>query len=139
MLHGAPDLALTQLLVETVIVVAFVIGLGRLTSEFPPVGAIWRGFRIMAGLVIGAGVTVALLASGSPDAQTNPELVAEAVDKGGGNNLVNVILTDVRALDTLGEVLVLVVAATGVIALGRADRSRGGGAPLSDEVREVRR
>ncbi|MEM9200565.1 MAG: hydrogen gas-evolving membrane-bound hydrogenase subunit E [Actinomycetota bacterium] len=139
MLHGAPDLALTQLLVETVIVVAFVIGLGRLTSEFPPVGAVWRSVRIGAALVVGSGVTVALLASGSRDAQTNPELVAAAVDEGGGNNLVNVVLTDVRALDTLGEVLVLVVAAIGVVALGRADRARGGGAPLSDVVREVRR
>ena len=62
-----------------------------------------------------------------------------AVDEGGGNNVVNVILTDVRGLDTLGEVLVLVVAAIGVLALGRADRSRGGGAPLSDVVRQVRR
>ena len=139
LIHGAPDLALTQLLVETVIVVAFVIGLGRLTSEFPPVGAIWRGVRIVTGLLVGAAVTVALLASTDPDAGPNAELVNAAVDEGGGNNIVNVILTDVRGLDTLGEVLVLVVAAIGVLALGRADRSRGGGAPLSDVVREVRR
>jgi multicomponent Na+:H+ antiporter subunit A len=139
LLHGAPDLALTQLLVETVIVVAFVIGLGRLTSEFPPVGAIWRTVRIAAALAAGVAVTIALLASADPAVGPDPALVAAAVDEGGGNNIVNVILTDVRALDTLGEVLVLVVAAIGVLALGRADRSQGGGAPLSDEVREVRR
>ena len=139
LLHGAPDLALTQLLVETVIVVAFVIGLGRLTNEFPPVGVIWRGVRILTGVLVGTAVTVALLASTDPDAGPDPELVTAAVDEGGGNNVVNVILTDVRGLDTLGEVLVLVVAAIGVLALGRADRSRGGGAPLSDVVRQVRR
>jgi multisubunit Na+/H+ antiporter MnhB subunit len=45
------------------------------------------------------------------------ELVARGVDEGGGNNIVNVILTDVRALDTLGEVVVLLVVAVGVLAL----------------------
>ncbi len=90
-------------------------------------------------MITGAAVTIALLASTSPDAGPDPVLIAESVDEGGGNNIVNVILTDVRALDTLGEVFVLIVSAVGVLALGRADRSQGGGAPLSDEVREVRR
>ena len=139
LVHGAPDLALTQLLVETVVVVAFVIGLGHLTSQFPSIGTVWRTVRIGTGLLVGGAVTVALLASAEETPPQREVLVEAAVDEGGGNNIVNVILTDLRALDTLGEVMVLVVAAIGVLALGRADRSRGGGAPLSDVVREVRR
>ena len=136
LLHGAPDLALTQLLVETVIVVGFVIGLGRLTAEFPPVGMVWRGIRIAVGALAGIAVTVALLASASPQrTQDSQPLIEAAVDEGGGNNAVNVILTDIRALDTLGEVMVLVVAAIGVLALGRGDRAAGGGAPLANVTR----
>jgi len=136
LLHGAPDLALTQLLVETVIVVGFVIGLGRLTAEFPPVGLAWRGIRIAVGALAGIAVTVALLASASPQrTQDSQPLIEAAVDEGGGNNAVNVILTDIRALDTLGEVMVLVVAAIGVLALGRGDRAAGGGAPLANVTR----
>ena len=140
LIHGAPDLALTQLLVETVVVVAFVIGLGHLTSQFPQVGALWRSVRIATGLLVGAAVTVALLASAESVPSNREALVSAAVEEGGGDNIVNVVLTDIRALDTLGEVLVLVVAAIGVLALGRSDREDdGGGAPLSDVVREVRR
>ena len=139
LIQGGPDLALTQLLVETVIVVAFVIGLGGLTTQFPSTGALWRSVRVATAVLAGAGVTVALLAS-AEDVPVDRAVLAEAaVDEGGGNNLVNVILTDLRALDTLGEVVVLVVAAIGVLALSRADSARGGGAPLSDFVRRVRR
>ncbi|MEM8707150.1 MAG: proton-conducting transporter membrane subunit, partial [Actinomycetota bacterium] len=87
LIQGAPDLALTQLLVETVIVVAFVIGLGRLTTEFPSTGAVWRSVRIGAGLLAGAAVTVALLAS-AEDTPSNRDVLTEAaVEEGGGNNL----------------------------------------------------
>ena len=46
--------------------------------------------------------------------------MARAEPEGGGRNVVNVILTDFRALDTLGEITVLTVAALGVIALVKA-------------------
>ena len=121
--HGAPDLVLTQLLVETVIVVGFVIGLGRLRRSFPETGARWQQIRAAVAALCAAGVAAALIAAeGAASSATAPpteRLVTEAVDEGGGNNIVNVILTDVRALDTLGEIVVLAVAALGVIALGR--------------------
>ena len=109
LIQGHLTLALTQLLVETVIVVGFVIGLGGLTTQFPANGFVWRSVRIGTAVLAGTAVTVALLAS-AEDTPSNREALAAAVDEGGGNNLVNVILTDLRALDTLGEVVVLVVA-----------------------------
>ena len=120
--HGAPDLVLTQLLVETVIVVGFVIGLGHLKQSFPSVGQVWRTARIIVSLAIGIGVSAGLAASASaPRGQPPTEaLIEQAVDEGGGNNVVNVILTDIRALDTLGEIVVVAVVAVGVLALARA-------------------
>ncbi|MEM9039688.1 MAG: hydrogen gas-evolving membrane-bound hydrogenase subunit E [Actinomycetota bacterium] len=123
-LQGAPDLALTQLLVETVIVVGFVVGLKHLDRDFPAVGLVWRSTRIVVSLAIGAAVTVGLLVAGS-DPEGQPPLsdfARESVLDGGGDNIVNVILTDMRALDTLGEIVVLVVVAIGVASLARAGR-----------------
>ncbi len=124
--HGAPDLALTQLLVETVVVVGFVIGLGHLTRRFPPVGQQWRAVRLTVAAAAAIGVAMALAGSASAPTGRPPitELADAAVAEGGGNNIVNVILTDIRALDTLGEIVVLVVVAVGVAALAADGRMR---------------
>ncbi|MEL7209658.1 MAG: hydrogen gas-evolving membrane-bound hydrogenase subunit E, partial [Actinomycetota bacterium] len=135
LVQGAPDLALTQLLVETVIVVGFVLGLGHLTRRFPPVGRAWRGVRVLAALGVGATVAFGLIASGSQPSGQSPvdRLEQAAVEEGGGDNVVNVILTDIRALDTLGEVVVLLVVAVGILALARASRSETSD-PVSEEA-----
>jgi len=117
--QGAPDLVLTQLLVETVIVVGFVVGLGRLSIWFPQAGRLWTGGRLMVSLLMGVTVAVALAAGASNPVGEPPvrELAESAVSEGGGNNVVNVILTDTRALDTLGEVIVLLAVAVGILTL----------------------
>ncbi len=117
--QGAPDLVLTQLLVETVIVVGFVVGLGRLSIWFPQAGRLWTGGRLMVSLLMGITVAVALAAGASNPVGEPPvrELAESAVSEGGGNNVVNVILTDTRALDTLGEVIVLLAVAVGILTL----------------------
>ncbi len=123
--QGAPDLALTQLLVEMVVVVGFVVGLGHLNRSFPPAGRVWRGVRMVAGLLVGGAVAAGLTSAAYAPTGEPPigELVAQGADEGGGNNIVNVILTDIRALDTLGEIMVLAVVAIGMIALARAGRA----------------
>ncbi len=117
--HGAPDLALTQLLVETIVVVGFVIGLGHLARRFPPVTGAWRSTRLIVSVFGGTAVALGLAASSAnPSGKAPLEAFATAsVTEGGGNNVVNVILTDIRALDTLGEVVVLAAVALGVLAL----------------------
>ncbi len=122
LVHGAPDLALTQLLVETVVVVGFVLGLGHLARRFPPIKHTWRSIRIAIAVTGGVVVAAAFAASGAAPAGRPPvdALVAGAADEGGGKNVVNVVLTDLRALDTLGEVVVLATAAIGILALARA-------------------
>ncbi|MGB3736324.1 MAG: hydrogen gas-evolving membrane-bound hydrogenase subunit E [Ilumatobacter sp.] len=123
--QGAPDLALTQLLVETVVVVGFVIGLGHLSTNFPQVGYVWRTVRTVVAIGLGGAVSIGLAAAASRPSGTAPvaEFVDQAADTGGGNNVVNVILTDIRALDTFGEVVVLVAVAVGIIALSRSSRT----------------
>ncbi len=122
--HGAPDLALTQLLVETIIVVGFVLGLGHLGHRFPRSAGTWRITRIVVAVAGGVATTLALAASGSAPTGSGPVAIITdaAVDDGGGNNVVNVVLTDVRALDTLGEVVVLATVAIGILALSKVRR-----------------
>ncbi len=128
--YNAPDLALTQFLVETIVVMAFVLVLRRMPDEFRPVR--WRGRQVLrVGVSAGVGLVVFgfLLATGGDPAGGPPveELTREAPPEAGGDNVVNVILTDVRALDTLGEVTVIAVAALGVISLGVLARRRDAG------------
>jgi multicomponent Na+:H+ antiporter subunit A len=128
-IQGAPDLALTQFLVETLALVVFVLVLRHLPERFEPVP--WR-FATVTRLAVSLGVGVfvtafALVASGARrDEPITEELVARSLPEGGGRNVVNVILTDFRALDTVGEITVLTVAAFGVASLVLAGRSRDG-------------
>lgn len=130
-LHGAPDLALTQMLVETIVLVAFVLALRSLPAR------LWnrvesRRRLLRAGLGIAFGGIMAVIAmsamasrNAAPISLAYPQL---AYDEGGGANAVNVLLVDIRAWDTLGEITVLAIAATGIASLifirGRGDKRR---------------
>lgn len=118
--HGAPDLALTQVLVETFLLVTFVLVLRRLPPFFSDRPfTVMRWLRITIGVLVGVFVSaVALLATNARTATPISEGWEEpAYTYGGGKNIVNVTLVDIRAWDTLGELSVLVVAATGVASL----------------------
>ncbi len=123
--YGAPDLVLTQLLVETVVVIGFVVGLGRLATKFPTPTTLWTAGRLVVAVAMGSAVALALAGSaGNPVADAPVRELAESAQRdGGGKNVVNVILTDTRALDTFGEIIVLMVVAVGILTLG-AKRSR---------------
>ncbi|MEV0719571.1 Na+/H+ antiporter subunit A [Asanoa sp. NPDC050611] len=133
-LHGAPDLALTQFLVETATIAMIVLVLRRLPEKFSerPIRTSRVG-RILLGVAVGAvaaGMTFVAVGAreATPVSEAFPDL---AVSFGGAKNVVNVILVDIRAWDTMGEISVLVVAATGVASLiyrrTAALRRRGGG------------
>ncbi|SDB91568.1 multisubunit sodium/proton antiporter, MrpA subunit /multisubunit sodium/proton antiporter, MrpB subunit [Sanguibacter gelidistatuariae] len=128
LLHGAPDLALTQVLVETVTLVVMVLVLRRLPPYFSdrPL-AMSRWVRL--GIAVAVGIVVMGLALIIPGARMHEAVSAnfpeEAYKFGGGKNIVNVTLVDIRAWDTMGEISVLLVAATGVASLVFLSR-RGG-------------
>ncbi|MFB6139528.1 MAG: hydrogen gas-evolving membrane-bound hydrogenase subunit E [Halosimplex sp.] len=135
-LGAAPDLALTQLVIETLVLVIFLLVLDKLPAFYGAPGRL-RAARdaVVAGAVgLTVAVTVLLSTAGRPDdviAQyfvANGGLPAEhgsfLVDAGGGSNVVNVILVDFRAFDTMGEISVISMAALSVITL-IAMRERG--------------
>jgi len=125
--HGAADLALTQLLVEAVVVVGFVLAFGRLSRSFPMTGLRWRAVRMAVAGLGGAAVVIGIAAASGDPVGTPPlaDLATASAGEGGGRNIVNVILTDIRGLDTLGEVLVLATVAIGVQALARTPAATG--------------
>ena len=135
-LQGAPDLALTQMLVETIILVAFVLAMRSLPPSLQErTAGSHKILRLVLGLAFGATmVVVAVVAMGSriaePVSLHLPEL---AYTQGGGLNVVNVTLVDIRAWDTFGEISVLAIAATGVASLIFV-RGRGQRLPRAETV-----
>ncbi|WP_375737941.1 monovalent cation/H+ antiporter subunit A [Pseudomonas boanensis] len=116
---SAPDLALTQLVVEVVTIVLLMLALYYLPSRTPEESSSLRGLRdfVLAG---GVGVMVALLAFAvltRPYSGIADFFLANSLSGGGGTNVVNVILVDFRGFDTLGEITVLAIAGVGIYAM----------------------
>jgi len=118
-MFGAPDLALTQILVETLTVILFVLVFYHL-PRFATLSTPRARLRdAVVALLAGGLVTMLVLAvTAVPSAsRLSPYFAEHALEKAHGRNVVNVILVDFRALDTLGEITVLAVAGVGVYAL----------------------
>jgi multicomponent Na+:H+ antiporter subunit A len=129
--HGAPDLALTQFLVETLTLVIFVLVLRTLPAEADSAHmSRFRLPRALLAVAVGATVTtLAVFAMAARSTRPIADLLPDAAYyRGHGSNTVNVLLVDIRAWDTLGEISVLLVAATGVASLVFRHR-RFGAAP----------
>ncbi len=125
--QGAPDLALTQFSVETLSVVVFLLVLRVLPDRFVRrAPAFGRTARLAVS--IGVGVFVVVMGIASYGARTQPSVSAEmsevALPEGHGRNVVNVILVDIRGLDTMGEITVLATAGIGIVALAKVGRRR---------------
>jgi multicomponent K+:H+ antiporter subunit A len=116
---SAPDLALTQLLVEVITVLLLLLAMYFLPQRSPRDTS---GFRrlVDAAVALAAGAGSGALAYAmlrSPAATLSGFYLDQAKPGGGGYNVVNVILVDFRALDTLGEVTVLGIAAVAIVAI----------------------
>lgn len=131
-LFGAPDLALTQVLVETLTLVLF----SLVIRQLPPLEKVSlstpqrRYSDLGIAVVAGTALTLALLAvrAGAipmPE-RISAEMATRSLPEAHGKNVVNVILVDFRALDTMGEICVLAIAALGVagLLLGPKRRNR---------------
>lgn len=117
--YGAPDLALTQFAVEGLTVLVLLPVLRHLPS-FSRLQSV-KGKLLQAGVAGGAFLltlaTLANLSAGKSPSLLGPYVAATSVDLAKGRNLVNTIIVDYRALDTLGEISVLAMAALGVTVL----------------------
>jgi multicomponent Na+:H+ antiporter subunit A len=113
-MNGAPDVALTQLLVETLTVIIVSLVLLRLPhldarQVALSAGKAWSGILAIA---MGALITALILAVNQTDLQRSLTDFFEANSyiAAHGRNIVNVILVDFRSLDTLGEITVVALA-----------------------------
>lgn len=130
---SAPDLALTQLMVETVTTILILLGLRWLPPRITPrelqLRTPWHVWLhrsrdmllAIAGGLFMAGLSYAVLVRPMPDSIAS-FFLAKALPEGGGSNVVNVLLVDFRGFDTLGEITVLCVVALTVYALLRRFR-----------------
>lgn len=116
---SAPDLAVTQLLVEIVTTVLLLLGLRWLPKRLPELWEDGRPVRvtvrrsadIIIALVAGAGMSAlayAVMTRPMPESISR-YFLEHAYTLGGGTNVVNVLLVDFRGFDTLGEITVLAI------------------------------
>jgi len=143
---SAPDLALTQLVIEIVTLTLLLLGLRWLPKraseqgESPPSLSTWlRRIRDFS-IAIGTGAGLALLAyagmTGPAPDTIAKEFLARAYLEGGGTNVVNVILVDFRGFDTFGEITVLGVVAITVYALLRRFRPAADSIEVPEQQRQ---
>jgi multicomponent K+:H+ antiporter subunit A len=116
---SAPDLALTQITVETVTIMLLLLALHFLPKDTPIESS--SGLRLRDGTIAvaaGLGVAVVAYAFLLRDVGTiSPFHIANSYTEGGGTNVVNVIIVDFRGYDTYGEIIVLGIAGITIYAL----------------------
>lgn len=145
---SAPDLALTQLVVEVVTTVLILLGLRwlpRRIEEVSPLPNTLRRARVrrvrdfLLSSVVGGGM--ALLSYAMLTRQTPNDIssfyLSRALPEGGGSNVVNVMLVDFRGFDTLGEITVLGAVALTVYALLRRFRPSKESMELPPQQRQL--
>lgn len=119
----APDLALTQLLIETVSVILFMlvfVNLPKLKKEKAKQST--KIFNLVVSISVGLMITLVSISAFVFGSEANYPSIREyfienSKELAGGYNIVNVILVDFRGLDTMLEILVLAIAALGVISM----------------------
>ncbi|MGM0766829.1 MAG: putative monovalent cation/H+ antiporter subunit A [Pseudomonadota bacterium] len=116
---SAPDLGITQLLVETLTVILLVLVLFKL-PPFVSLSSPWERYRDLTVATF-AGAIMTLLMLAVLDIQYFDSIssyyIENSYSQAFGKNIVNVILVDFRQLDTLGEIFVLGLAAMGVYSM----------------------
>lgn len=118
-LFSAPDLGITQILVETLTVILLVLVLFRLPSFSNISSPSDRISDAFIALLTGALMTMLIMITIDVNlfVPISDYMIENSVPLAHGRNIVNVILVDYRALDTLGEIFVLALAAMGVYAM----------------------
>lgn len=118
-IHSAPDLALTTFAIETLTVILFVLVLYKLPKflRFSKTTTKIRDVIIASSVGLFMTLMVLYVTSIELTSELKKYYTDTSVPGGKGRNVVNVILVDFRAIDTLGEITVLAIAALGVYAL----------------------
>lgn len=126
-LMKAPDLALTQLVVETITTILFIVSFSRLPNVprakvHKKREAVKIAVSLLMAIIV---VTLVFIAQQSDSMPTISTFYHDAYNLAGGKNIVNSILGDFRALDTLFEGMVLIIAGLGIYTLLNFKERRG--------------
>ncbi len=131
LLVGAPDLAITQIVVEIIALVILIRAMvSRDTTRMKGMNAVMLG--LVSVFAIGSFIYFSALAVagfpefGSPLMKVSSTYVRESLAKTGAANIVSAIILDWRAIDTLGEATILFAAAVGVVAVMRKKSTTSG-------------
>ncbi|MGV8828919.1 MAG: hydrogen gas-evolving membrane-bound hydrogenase subunit E [Breznakibacter sp.] len=121
LLYGAPDLAITQFLAETVVLILFVMVIYYLPAFAKLSDRKTKVRDILISIGVGAVVTLVVLKARfiNLEKPISDFFAQNSFTQGHGRNIVNVIIVDFRAFDTLGEITVLTLAAAGIYSLFR--------------------
>ncbi len=125
---AAPDLAITQFMIETLVVIIMALVMVHL-PVFQPEEASKKLGRLRDATIAtlgGLAITLLMLAILTEpfNNRLNKYFEHESVPQGQGHNIVNVILVDFRGIDTMGEITVLAIAAVGIYALLKFKRTK---------------
>ncbi|MDF7807906.1 proton-conducting transporter membrane subunit [Pontiellaceae bacterium B12219] len=126
---GAPDLAMTQLVIETLTVILLALAFYHLPAFSHGSKKRTRATDIIIASSVGITITLLVLAALHVHTPTpvSDFYLDHSYKDAHGRNVVNVILVDFRALDTLGEITVLAIAALGAYALMKLKPKKGEG------------
>lgn len=121
-LFGAIDVAITQLMVETLVVVIIAVALLKLPRIVPrsdEAGRLGRRLSVAIAAAVGTAFAAALAVAteGALDQSVTDYYEKVSATVAFGRNIVNVILVDFRALDTMGEIAVIALAGLAALAL----------------------
>ncbi|MFH0763182.1 MAG: hydrogen gas-evolving membrane-bound hydrogenase subunit E [Candidatus Omnitrophota bacterium] len=124
LLLKAPDLAITQLVVEILSVIILIkatvgLNLPQINKKPQPAYLILAGLFVMAFLYFSAKALIQLPACGEAIMKMGSLYVSEAVKRTGATNIVSAVMLDFRGYDTLGEVTILFTSVIGVLAVLR--------------------
>jgi len=141
---SAPDLAVTQLVVEIVTTVLILLGLRWLPKRLEEVDSSTRipdrlrrnrDFFLALASGVGMGVIAYAIMTTTPADSVGDYFLQNAYSGGGGTNVVNVLLVDFRGFDTMGEITVLGIVALTVFALLRRFRPAPDSVGLPEQQR----
>ncbi|WP_448337357.1 hydrogen gas-evolving membrane-bound hydrogenase subunit E [Chloroflexus aurantiacus] len=131
-LFSAPDLALTQLLIEVLSTVFLLLVFSVLPVRFESFSSAWvRRRDAIVATVMGVLMGGLVLAAATNDsfAPLAPFFLENSLELGKGANVVNVILVDFRGFDTMGEITVLFIALLGIYGLLRLRQGKDNATP----------
>ena len=134
LLLGAPDIAITQVVVEVIVVTVMIRATTRTADEEagPPrsLATVVAGIGAVLVLVgVGVAAFAALPAFGAPGPRPSDWYLSEALRATGAGNVVTSIILDFRGYDTLGEATVILVAVAGALVVARHMAGDGEEAP----------